>query len=201
MDCAKVGRLILQLRKEKNLTQQQLADKLGISNKAISKWECGNGAPDVSLWEELSSVLGADILKLLHGELNPNGPDTGKINNIRFHVCPNCGNILTSTGKANISCCGRRLSLLSPSLGDTEHEISVEEMDIDYYVSIKHEMSKKHYVSFAAYVYDDRIWFQRLYLEQSPAFRMPVMRSDGNIYIYCVKHGLFKYTDLLNSTR
>ena len=46
MDNTKVGQLILQLRKEKGLTQQQLADRLNISNKAISKWECGHGAPD-----------------------------------------------------------------------------------------------------------------------------------------------------------
>lgn len=201
MDCAKVGQLIFQLRKEKNLTQQQLSDKLGISNKAISKWECGNGAPDVSLWEELSAVLGADILKLLQGELNPNCPDTGNFDKIRFYVCSNCGNILTSTGKANISCCGRRLSLLSPILGDTEHEVSIEAMDIDYYVSIQHEMSKEHYISFAAYVYDGRIWLQRLYPEQNSTFHMPVTRSGGNLYLYCVKHGLFKYPNLLNPTR
>lgn len=41
MDCAKVGQLILQLRREKGLTQRQLADTLGISNKTASKWECG----------------------------------------------------------------------------------------------------------------------------------------------------------------
>lgn len=193
MDCQKVGQLILHLRKEKNMTQQQLADSLRISNKTISKWECGNGVPDVSLWEELSSVLGADVLKLLQGELNPNRPDTGKIDNIRFYVCPNCGNILTSTGKASISCCGRRLSPLSPVLGDTEHEISVEEMDINYYVSVRHEMSKEHYISFVAYVCGDRVWLQRLYPEQSPTFHVPVMRSGGNLYLYCVRHGLFKY--------
>ena len=68
MDCAKVGQLILQLRREKGLTQRQLADTLGISNKTVSKWECGRGAPDVSLWRELSSVLGADLLRLLQGE-------------------------------------------------------------------------------------------------------------------------------------
>lgn len=200
MDCAKVGRLILQLRKEKKLTQRQLASQLGISNKTVSKWECGNGAPDVSHWGELSSVLGADVLKLLQGELMPNVPDTGKIDNIRFYVCPNCGNILTSTGKANLSCCGRRLCQLSPISGDTECEISVEEMDIDYYVTIRHDMSKAHYISFAAYVYDDRLWFQRLYPEQSPAFHIPVMRRGGNLYLYCVKHGLLKYPDPLNLT-
>lgn len=198
MDCEKVGQLILQLRKEKNMTQQQLANSLRISNKTISKWECGNGAPDVSLWEELSSVLGADVLKLLRGELNPNRPDAGKIDNIRFYVCPNCGNVLTSTGNANISCCGRRLSPLSSVLGDMEHEISVKEMDINYYVTIRHDMSKEHYISFASYVYSDRIWFQRLYPEQTSAFHMPIMRSGGNLYIYCVKHGLFKYSDPLN---
>ena len=67
MDCEKLGRLILQLRKEKGLTQQEIAAQLNISNKTVSIWECGKGAPDVSLWEGLSAVLGADILKLLQG--------------------------------------------------------------------------------------------------------------------------------------
>lgn len=196
MDCAKIGKLIEHLRKEKGLTQKEVAEQLNISNKTVSKWECGKGAPDVSLWEGLSAILGADILKLLQGELNPNRLDIGKIENIRFYVCPSCGNILTSTGKAGISCCGRRLSPLSAVTEITGHEISVEEMDTDYFITIKHDMSKKHYISFAAYVYDDRIWFQRLYPEQSPAFRMPVMKGGGNLYLYCTKDGLFKYSGL-----
>ncbi len=122
--------------------------------------------------------------------------DTGNINNIRFYVCSNCGNILTSTGKANISCCGRRLSPLSAARETVGHEISVEEMDTDYFITIRHEMSKEHYISFAAYVYDDRIWFQRLYPEQAPTLRMPVMKSVGNLYLYCIKDGLFKYSGL-----
>ena len=196
MDCTKIGKLIEHLRKEKGLTQKEVAEQLNISNKTVSKWECGKGAPDVSLWEGLSVILGADILKLLQGELNPNRLDIGKIENIRFYVCPSCGNILTSTGKAGISCCGRRLSPLSAVTEITGHEISVEEMDTDYFITIKHDMSKKHYISFAAYVYDDRIWFQRLYPEQSPAFRMPVMKGGGNLYLYCTKDGLFKYSGL-----
>lgn len=183
MDCEKLGQLILQLRKEKGLTQREIAAQLNISNKTVSKWECGKGAPDVSLWEGLSAILGADVLKLLQGELNPNHLDTGKIDNVRFYVCPNCGNILTSTGRANISCCGRRLSPLSATLEIAGHEISVEEMDIDFFITIKHDMSKGHYISFAAYVYDDRIWFQRLYPEQNPTFRMPVMKGGGNLYL------------------
>ncbi len=170
--------------------------KLSAYNKTVSKWECGKGAPDVSFWEGLSAILGTDILKLLHGELNPNRMDTGNINNIRFYVCSKCGNIMTSTGKANISCCGRRLSPLSAARETVGHEISVEEMDTDYFITIRHEMSKEHYISFAAYVYDDRIWFQRLYPEQAPTLRMPVMKSVGNLYLYCIKDGLFKYSGL-----
>lgn len=193
MDNAKVGQLIFQLRKEKGLTQQQLADYLHVSNKTISKWECGKGAPEVSLWEELSAILGADILKLLQGELRPNRPDVGKIDRIRFYVCPICGNIATSTGRANISCCGRHLSLLTPRSGDGEHKISIEAMDAGYYVSMQHEMSKMHYISFAAFVHDSGVWFQRLYPEQSSAFHMPSLQREGTLYLYCVRHGLFRY--------
>lgn len=193
MDNEKVGQLILQLRKEKGLTQQQLAERLHIGNKAVSKWECGHGAPDIALLGELSSVLGADIQKLLQGELNPNRTDPGKIDRTRFYVCPVCGNILTSTGAANISCCGRHLMPLIPASDNSGLEISIEEMDTDYYVSISHEMSKSHYISFAAWVNDSCLWFQRLYPEQSPAFRMPAVRSNGNLYLYCIRDGLYKY--------
>src|SRR5699024_6010200 len=139
-DCAKVGKLILQLRTEKGLTQQQVADQLNISNKTISKWECGLGCPDVSLWEELASILGADILKLLQGELNPNRPDVGKMDRIQFYVCPICGNILTSTGAASISCCGRQLQPLMPGHSMDKHIPSVVEVEDEYYVTMEHEM-------------------------------------------------------------
>lgn len=193
MDCAKVGKLILQLRKEKGLTQKQVADRLNISNKTISKWECGLGCPDVSLWEELAKVLGADILKLLQGELRPNRPDVGKMNRIQFYVCPTCGNILTSTGAASIACCGRRLQPLAPVMDTSEHDLHIEEIDDEYYATVEHEMCREHYLLFAACVNDDRIWFNRLYPEQSPAFRFPNMRSGANLYLYCTTHGLLKY--------
>lgn len=200
MDCAKVGKLILQLRKEKGLTQKQVADRLNISNKTISKWECGLGCPDVSLWEELAKVLGADILKLLQGELRPNRPDVGKMNRIQFYVCPTCGNILTSTGDASIACCGRRLQPLAPITATSEHDLHIEEIDDEYYATVEHEMCREHYLLFAACVNDDRIWFNRLYPEQSPAFRFPNMRSGANLYLYCTTHGLLKYNlDILLS--
>ena len=198
MDCVKVGRLIFQLRKEKGLTQHQVADLLNISNKTISKWECGLGCPDVTLWSELSAVLGADIQKMLEGKLDPNLPDVGKIDKTQFYVCPACRNILTSTGNASISCCGRKLQPLKPVPYTTEHEITVEEMDTDYYISIRHAMMKNHYIAFVAYVLYDRVLLTRLYPEQSAEFRIPMMKKGGDLYLYCTKHGLQKYIDLFN---
>ena len=193
MDCAKVGNLILQLRTEKGLTQRQIAEKLNISNKTVSKWECGLGCPDVTLWEDLSAILGADILRLLRGELNPNRFDVGKMDRIRFYVCPVCGNILTSTGKANISCCGRRLCPQTPVTSSKDHKVSVEEIDTEYYVTIDHTMTKDHYIAFVAVVHDDRVYLNRLYPEQSPACHLPMTRGRGDLYLYCTRDGLRKY--------
>ena len=133
MDCKKVGQLILKLRNEKGLTQKQVADSLNISNKTVSKWECGMGCPDVTLWTVLSEVLGADILKLLEGELKPNKPDIGKIEKVKFYVCPSCNNILISTGEATISCCGRKLAMLKPVPQHDEHEVTIQEIDMQHY--------------------------------------------------------------------
>lgn len=91
MDCVKMGHLISQLRKEKKLTQQNLADSLGISNKTVSKWECGLGCPDLSLWSDLSNLLGVDMKQMMEGEITTTHPDSGNINKIRFYVCPYCG--------------------------------------------------------------------------------------------------------------
>lgn len=193
MDCAKIGKLIFQLRTEKGLTQKQTADRLGISNKTISKWECGLGCPDVSLWEELANLLGADILKLLQGELSPNRPDAGKMTRTRFYVCPTCGNILTSTGAASVSCCGRQLQPLEPEASHSSCPLQVEKVEDERYVVPDHEMRREHYLLFAACVSDNQIWLHRMYPEQSPAFRVPNMRSRADLYLYCTNHGLLKY--------
>ena len=100
MDNDKSGALISSLRKEKGYTQRQLAEALHVSDKAVSKWECGLGCPDVSLLGALSSVLGVNIEKILEGELEPNSEDGGNMKRIKFYICPDCGNILTATGDA-----------------------------------------------------------------------------------------------------
>lgn len=70
MNQEKIGKFITECRKQKNLTQNELADKLGITDKAISKWENGRCMPDISLLEELCSILDVTINELLSGERN-----------------------------------------------------------------------------------------------------------------------------------
>ncbi len=104
MDCTKIGALIYKLRCEKNMTQKDIADKLNISDKTVSKWERGLGCPDVNLLSELSDVLGVNIEKLLNGSLETNTIDNGIFKNIKFYVCPVCKNIISSTSLSDFSC-------------------------------------------------------------------------------------------------
>lgn len=68
MDQEKIGKFILELRKEKNMTQRELANKLGVTDRAISKWENGRGMPDLSLIKSLCDELGITVNELLNGE-------------------------------------------------------------------------------------------------------------------------------------
>lgn len=64
-----IGKFIAKKRKEKNLTQDQLAEKLGVSNKTVSKWECGKCMPDYSIVKPLCQELGITISELMEGEV------------------------------------------------------------------------------------------------------------------------------------
>ena len=68
MDLIQIGKFIAQKRKEKNLTQLELANKISVSEKTISKWECGNGLPDASLMLPLCNVLDISANELLSGK-------------------------------------------------------------------------------------------------------------------------------------
>ena len=78
MNFEKTGELIRTLRKEKGLTQKQLADALHLSDRTVSKWERGLGFPDVSLLPELSARLDVNLEKMLLGDLNAREADGGK---------------------------------------------------------------------------------------------------------------------------
>lgn len=194
MDTIKIGKLIGQLRKEQGFTQQQVANALHISNKTVSKWENGLGLPDVSLLENLSIILGADLEQILRGRLKTNQFNNGNMKKIKFYVCPSCGNVLTSMENSSISCCGRRLSPLMPQMKLPGHAFKIEEVDLDYYVSSSHPMNKNHYISFIACVETDKLFLHRLYPEQSCAIRIPHFFHSGVLYAYCTEHGLCAIT-------
>lgn len=194
MDYSKVGEVLLQLRKEKKMTQKQIADAMCISDKTVSKWERGLGCPDVSLLGALSQIFEVNIEKVLSGDLEQNNIDGGNMKRIKFYVCPHCKNVMTSTGDAQLSCCGRKLAPLVPNEDIKkmeEHTMHIEEIENDYYVTFPHEMKKEHFISFVAYVAMDRVLLIKLYPEQSPAVRFPQM-SGGKFYAFCNVHGLWK---------
>lgn len=196
MDCSKVGGLISKLRKEKNLTQKNVADLLGITNKTVSKWECGLGCPDVSLWSDLAGILGADIIQLLEGEITLNKPDNGNINKVKLYVCPFCLNVLMSTGSCSIFCCGKKLEYEIPKWKLEENKVSVEQIDMEYYISINHPMTKENYILFSAYITCDKVFLNRMYPEQSPNFRFPMI-TGGVLYVYSSKAGMSKPLNII----
>lgn len=192
MDLNKNGKLILSLRKAKGMTQKQVADKLNICAKTVSKWETGHGFPDISTVSALAEILGVSADTILSGNLNQNMEEVGNMKKIKFYVCPHCQNIIQGTGEGKVFCCGKQLEPLNASKSDEEHTVSVSELENDYYITFNHEMTKEHFISFVSYVTFDRVLTIRLYPEQDSAVRFQRMYG-GKLYYYCNKHGLFEY--------
>lgn len=188
MDCKRVGELIFRLRKEKGMTQKQLADMMNISDKTISKWERGLGCPDVSLLRELSQIFNVYVEKILSGELESNNEVGGNMKKIKFYMCPSCGNVFTATKEGEVSCCGRKTACLE-ALKNEEYDLNIETVENDYYITFSHDMTKEHYISFVAYVTYDRVILVKLYPEQAGEVRLPRM-NRGRLYFGCSKHGL-----------
>ena len=196
MDAKRIGALIRALRVEKGMTQRELAARLQVSDKAVSKWERAMGCPDVSLLPALSQVLGVQIGAVLSGSLNPNERDGGNMRRIRFYVCPVCGNVIAATGEAQIACCGRNLEALEPRPCDEAHAVTIEPMDGELYLYFGHEiafdhgMSKAHHIRFVAAAGFDRVLLVRLYPEQGGELRMPDL-PQAALYIGCSRDGLY----------
>ena len=109
----------------------------------------------------------------------------------KFYVCQQCGNILTSIGDAEILCCGRNVMPLQSKKCDASHELNIEKIEDEYYITFKHPMEKEHYISFVGYVRFDRVLMVKLYPEQGGEVRIPQMRG-GKLYCYCNAHGLYE---------
>lgn len=90
MDQGKIGRFIAQCRKNCNLTQEQVAEALGVSNKTVSRWENGNGFPDVSLLQPLCELLHISVNELLAGEKIPEDNYRKKVEENTLRILEEC---------------------------------------------------------------------------------------------------------------
>ncbi len=184
------GAVIKKLRENKKMTQENLAEKIFVTSKAVSKWETGKGFPDVGLLESLGKALDVSVIELLSGECITNQNKSCKMTKGKFYVCPVCGNVIHTTGEALISCCGITLPPLEAEIADDEHSIKIEIVEDEYYVSLNHAMTKEHYISFIATISDDGIQMVKLYPEQNAEARFKISRVKC-IFAYCNRHGLF----------
>lgn len=184
------GAMIRALREKNHLTQAELAEKLFISDKTVSKWENGKGYPDISLLEPIAEVFGISVAELIAGKTVRNVNVSANMLRSKFYVCPVCGNAIHSMGEAVISCHGVQLMPAQIEETDENHMIFIEGVEDEYYVRIEHDMTKSHYISFIAALSPDRIQMVRLYPEGNAEARFQ-MRGVKQILFYCNRDGLF----------
>ena len=127
----------------------------------------------------------------MNGEYITNQNKTSNMLKSNFYVCSICGNIIRTTGENINSCCGINLPILEADLEDNKHIINCDIVEDEFFISINHEMSKDHYISFIAYITNDRCEIVKLYPEQNAEVRF-FKRGKGIIYAYCNKDGLIK---------
>ena len=185
------GTTIRQLREAGGMTQAELAEKIGISSKTVSKWETAKGLPDITLLQPLAQALGISVIELMNGESICNRNISANLMRGKFHVCPVCGNIIHAVGDAVVSCCGITLPALEAEEPDEEHPLTIERVEDEHFITVHHPMTKGHFISFAAFVTCDRVQIVKLYPEGEAQTRMQ-LRGRGFLYYYCNHHGLFR---------
>jgi len=184
------GNTIKQLRETRKLTQADLAEKIGVSSKTVSKWETAKGLPDISLLQPLAQALGISVIELMNGEQITNRNVSANLLRGKFYVCPLCGNVIHSTGSALVSCCGITLPPLEAEETDEAHGITIEHVEDEHFVTVRHPMTKGHFISFLAFVTCDRVQLVKFYPEGNAETRLQ-LRGMGRLYFYCNRHGLF----------
>lgn len=192
MDNYVTGMIIKKLREKKGFTQEALGEKLNVTGKTISKWETGNGFPDISLIELLAKELQVSVIELLSGKEIVNTNKSSNLLKSSFYICPICGNVIVATGNALVSCCGITLYKEEYEEIDDNHNIDVSFVENEFFVSISHEMSKTHYISFIAYINSNSVEIVKMYPESNAECRF-YRKGHGYIVYYCNHHGLMKY--------
>jgi len=191
MDHYVTGAVIKRLRETKKMTQAELAEKIDVSPKTVSKWETARGLPDISLLDPLAAALDVSVMELMSGNTVVNRNVSANLLRSRFYVCPVCGNILHAMGEAVISCCGVTLPPLDAEEADDTHRVTLEPVEDEQFVVVHHPMTKQHYISFLAYVTSDKLQLVKLYPEGNAECRFR-FRGVGYLYWYCNRHGLMR---------
>lgn len=173
MDNKATGALIAQLRRRTGLTQAQLAMRLCVTAKAVSKWETGAGLPDISLLPALGELLGVEPGRLLGGELPQNAVSSGSMRNSVICYCPACGNLLVVAQRADVSCCGRRLPPLRPVRAEAGERLGVELIDGERVLTAGLPMEKDDYIPFTVWLSPDRVAVFRHFSEWEYRLRLP----------------------------
>ena len=185
------GNTIRKLRESKHLTQSELGERIGVSDKAVSKWETGKGLPDLTLIQPLAQALDVSVIELMNGEQIINRNRSCNVIRSRLYVCPICGNVIHCTGETVVSCCGITLPPLDAEEPDAEHTPVICDVEDAHFLTISHPMTKTHYISFMAFASSDRFQLVKLYPEGNAEARMQ-LHGHGILYFYCNRHGLMK---------
>lgn len=194
------GAVIKELREKNKLTQSELAEKLSITDKAISKWETGKGYPDITLLESIANVFNVSVAELIVGNTVTNKNVSANMMRSKFYVCPICGNIIHSLGEEVISCHGITLYPLDIEDNSPDHDIQIEKVEDEYFITVHHEMTKQHYISFIAAASSDRMQIVKTYPEGNAEARFKI-NGVKEIYFYCNRDGLFSGKGLLTRGR
>ena len=185
------GTTIRQCREARNMTQAELADRISVSSKTISKWETAKGLPDISLLQPLAQALGISIIELMNGEHIANKNISANMLRSKFYVCPLCGNAIHALGNTLVSCCGITLPALEAEEADGDHAITIGSVEDEHFITVHHPMTKQHYISFLAFVTSDRLQMIKLYPEGNAQTRLQLW-GMGYLYYFCNRHGLFR---------
>ena len=184
------GAVIKELREKNKMTQLQLAEILGVSDKTVSKWETDKGYPDITLLEPIAEAFRVSLTELISGNQVFNANVSANMMRSKFYICPVCGNVIHTMGEAVIHCHGVQLTPAVAEPTDEEHMIFIEKVEDEYYVRIDHEMTKTHYISFVATTSSDRCEMVKLYPEGNAQARFKI-GNVRKIFFYCNRDGLF----------
>lgn len=184
------GAVIKELREKNRMTQLQLAEKLGVSDKTVSKWETAKGYPDITLLEPIAEAFRISVTELISGNTIHNANVSANMLRSKIYVCPVCGNVIHSMGESVIHCHGILLTPLEAEATDERHMVLIERVEDEYYVRIDHDMTKEHYISFVAAASCDNMQMRTLYPEGNAESRFKI-RGVKRIFFYCNRDGLY----------